>query len=227
MPQRISTHIMVSKLAVALLLLCTTASAQETTVYPELPRFQQVSERLFRGGQPRHGGIAKLRELGINTVVNLRGASARTRAEAEEVRALGLNYFNIGLPNWSRPQESRVARILEVINAPENGRVFIHCKDGVDRTGMIVAIHRMTHAGWNSDQALAEAERNGMRRTQFWMRDYAEDYGERLHKLGPETTLKSPHVDEDLGDHIGNSMRFVEWGAFRARKVAGRFFRKF
>jgi protein tyrosine phosphatase (PTP) superfamily phosphohydrolase (DUF442 family) len=227
MPQRISTHLMVSKLAVALLLLCATVSAQEATGYPELPRFQQVSERLFRGGQPRDGGIAKLRELGINTVVNLRGASARTRAEAEEVRALGLNYFNIALPNWGRPQESRVARILEVINAPENGRVFIHCKDGVDRTGMIVAIHRMAHSGWNSDQALAEAERNGMRRTQFWMRDYAEDYGERLHKPGPETVLKSPHVDEDLGDHIGNSMRLVEWGAFRARKVAGRFFRKF
>lgn len=215
------------KLGVLLLFLSSTAIAQDSTVYPELPRFQQVSERLFRGGQPRDGGITKLRELGINTVINLRGTSARTKAEAEEVRALGLNYFNIALPNWGRPQDSRVARIFEVINAPENGRVFIHCKDGVDRTGMIVAIHRMTNERWSSVQALAEAERNGMRRTQFWMRDYAEDYGERLRKLGPETALKPPHGDEDLGDHIGNSMRFVEWGAFRARKVAGRFLRKF
>ena len=214
------------KLCVLLLFLSSTAIAQDSTAHPELPRFQQVSERLFRGGQPRDGGISKLRELGINTVINLRGASARTRAEETEVRALGLNYFNIALPNWGRPQDSRVARILEVINAPENGRVFIHCKDGVDRTGMIVAIYRMTHDGLSSDQALAEAERNGMRRTQFFMRDYAEDYGERLNKLGPETALKSPHVDEDLGDHIGKGMRFVEWGAFRARKVAGRLLRK-
>ena len=227
MPPRTSTHLMVSKLAVALLLFCATVSAQEPTSYSELPRFQQVSERLFRGGQPRVGGITKLRELGINTVINLRGTSARTKAEAEEVRALGLSYFNIALPNWGRPQDSRVARIFEVINAPENGRVFIHCKDGVDRTGMIIAIHRMTNERWSTDQALAEAERNGMRRTQFWMRDYAEDYGERMHKLGPETALKSPHVDEDLGDHIGAGMRFVEWGAFRARKVAGRLLRKF
>ena len=215
------------KQVVLLLLLSSTAFAQDTTAYPELPRFQQVSERLFRGGQPRDGGISKLRELGITTVINLRGASDRTRAEEAEVRALGLNYFNVGLPNWARPQDSRVARILEVINAPENGRVFVHCKDGVDRTGMIVAIYRMMHDRWSTDQALAEAERFGMRRTQFWMRDYAEDYGERLHKVGPETALKSLHVDEDLDDRIGNSMRFVERGVFKARKFAGRFLGKF
>lgn len=216
-----------SKLAVVFLVLSATVSAQDTTAYAELPRFQKVSEKLFRGGQPRKGGINKLRELGINTVINLRGASDRTRAEEAEVRALGLNYLNVGLPNWARPQDSRVARILEVINAPESGRVFIHCKDGVDRTGMIVALYRMTHDGWSSDRALAEAERSGMRRTQFWMRDYADDYGERLQKHGPASVLKSPHVDEDLGDHIGNSMRFVERGAFRARKLASRFLRNF
>jgi protein tyrosine/serine phosphatase len=218
---------MVSKLAVALLLLCATVSAQEATGQMELPRFQQVGEKLFRGGQPTDGGINKLHDLGINTVINLRGASERTRAEEKEVRALGLNYFNVPLPNWARPQHTRVARILELINAPENGRVFIHCKDGVDRTGMIVAIYRMKHDGWTADQALAEAERSGMRRTQFWMRDYAEDYGKSLHKNGPETVLKSPHVDDDFGDRLGNSMRFVERGTFRARKLAERVLRKF
>ena len=138
-----------------------------------------------------------------------------------------MNYFNVSLPNWARPQDTRVARILELIAAPENGRVFIHCKDGVDRTGLIVALYRMTREGWSSSQALAEAERLGMRRTQFWMRDYAEDYGDRVHKLGPESALKSPSTDEDFGDRIGASMRFVEKGAFRARRVAARFFRKF
>ena len=227
MPPRISTQLMVSKLAVALLLLCATVSAQEATGQTELPRFHQVGEKLFRGGQPRDGGISKLHDLGINTVINLRGTSDRTRAEEKEVRALGLNYFNVPLPNWARPQHTRVERILELIDAPENGRVFIHCKEGIDRTGMIVAIYRMKHDGWSADQALAEAKRSGMHRTQFWMRDYTEDYGRILHKNGPETVLKSPPVDEDFGDRLGNSMRFVEKGTFRARKLAGRFLRKF
>lgn len=215
------------KLGILLLVLSSTAIAQDLSAYPELPRFQQVGEKLFRGGQPRDGGISKLRDLGINTIINLRGASDRTRAEEKEVQALGLNYFNVALPNWARPQHTRVAHILELINRPENGRVFIHCKDGVDRTGMIVAIYRMNHDGWSADQALGEAQRSGMRWTQFWMRDYANDYGKSLHKHGPGTVFRSPHVDEDFGDRLGNSMRFVERGTFKARKLAERFFRKF
>lgn len=205
-------HQAVLLVAVALLLLSATASAQDTTSSAELPRFQQVSERLYRGGQPRAGGLSQLRDLGINTVINLRGASKRTRAEEVEVRALGLNYFNVALPNWGRPHDARVRRVLEIIAAPENGKVFVHCKDGVDRTGMIVAIYRMTHEGWATNDALAEADRFGMRRIQFWMRDYAEDYGEH---------------DEEFDDRIGDGMRVMEKGAFRARKVAGRFLRKF
>jgi protein tyrosine/serine phosphatase len=85
-----------------------------------------------------------LAELGVNTVVNLRGADARTRSDEAEARALKLNYYNVPLPVWGRPDDAVVRRVLEIVVAQENGRVFIHCKDGVDRTGMIVALHRIT-----------------------------------------------------------------------------------
>jgi protein tyrosine phosphatase (PTP) superfamily phosphohydrolase (DUF442 family) len=186
-----------------------------------------VSERLYRGAQPLDRGISKLHELGVNTVINLRGPNDLTRAEETEARALGLNYFNIALPGWGRPQDDRIARIMELINAPESGRVFIHCRAGVDRTGLIVAIYRMTHDGWSSDRALAEAERLGMRRTQLWMRDYAKDYGDRVRKVGPEAALKSPQVDESFDDHIGDSMRAVERGMFRARRATTHFLHRF
>lgn len=215
----------VCSVAVVLTLLCAAASAQTTSA--DLPRLQQVSEKLYRSGQPREGGLTRLRELGINTIINLRGTSARTKAEEAEARALGFNYYNVALPNWGRPQETRVARILELIAAPENGRVLIHCKEGVDRTGMIVALYRMTHEGWTSKQALDEANRSGMRRTQVWMRDYVEDYGDRVAKLGPEMALNPPSIDEAFDDRIGNGMRFMERGTFRARKVARAFLRKF
>lgn len=189
----------------------------------DLPRFQQVNERLYRSGQPREGSLSRLPQLGINTIINLRGTSTRTRAEEAEARALGLNYFNIALPNWGRPQDARVARVLAIIAAPESGRVLVHCKDGVDRTGMIVALHRMMHEGWTKDRALAEAERSGMRRIQVWMRDYAEDYGERAQKLGPQASLTSPGVPEEFDDRVGDGMRVVERETFRARKYSRRF----
>jgi protein tyrosine phosphatase (PTP) superfamily phosphohydrolase (DUF442 family) len=187
------------------------ALAQEVTASSAgLPKFEQVNDKLFRGGQPRPGALLRLRELGIDTIVNLRGASDRTRAEAAEARALGLNYVNVALPNWGRPQDERVQRILMIINAPQNGRVFVHCKDGVDRTGTIVALHRITREGWNTGDALAEAEARGMRRIQIWMRDYAEDYAHRV---------QHPYADEDFDDHIGFGMRIVEREAFRARRI--------
>jgi hypothetical protein len=91
---------------------------------------------------------------------------------------------------------------------------------------MIVAIERMTYEGWSTDKALAEAERNGMRRHQVWMRDYARDYGERVHKVGPETMLKSPGAGDDFDDRVGVGMRVVEREASRARKFGGRFLRR-
>jgi protein tyrosine phosphatase (PTP) superfamily phosphohydrolase (DUF442 family) len=221
-----SLYSTVSTVALVLVALSATATAQDAASHAELPRFQQVSERLYRSAQPRDGDLRRLRELGINTIINLRGASERTRAQEAEARALGLNYFNLSLPNWGRPQDARVERILEIIAAPASGRVLIHCRDGVDRTGIIVAIHRMKHEGWNTNDALAEAERNGMRRIQFWMRDYAEDYGHRVHNLKAENLVQPQDVDEDFSDHVGDGMRIAERETFRVRKMGSRFLRR-
>ena len=210
----------------ALLLLSAFASAQDATDQAGLPRFHQVSERLFRGGQPRAGGIRRLAELGIDTIVNLRGASERSRSDEAEARTLGLNYFNVPLPVWGRPDEARVRRVVEIIAAPESGRVFVHCKDGVDRTGTVVALHRIIHEGWKTDDALVEAERRGMRRIQYWMRDYVEDYGRRLRNSDSEAAGQQPGTDEDLGDRVGAGVRVAEKKVFGARKVGGRVLRK-
>ena len=104
-------HLFPSALVV-LVLFSATAIAQDTSSYAELPKFQQVTDRLYRGGQPREGGLSRLRELGIDTIVNLRGTSKTTKAEETEARALGFNYFNVALPNWGRPQDERVRRTL-------------------------------------------------------------------------------------------------------------------
>jgi protein tyrosine phosphatase (PTP) superfamily phosphohydrolase (DUF442 family) len=185
-----------------------------------------VSERLFRGGQPHSGGIQRLAELGINTVVNLRGASTRTRSDEAEARSLGLHYFNVPLPVWGRPDEARVRRIIEVLTAPEGGRVFVHCKDGVDRTGMVIALYRILHEGWKTDDALVEAERRGMRRIQYWMRDYVEDYGRRHRAPGAEAAARQEGVDDDLGDRLGAGVRVAERKVFTARKVGRRVLRR-
>lgn len=212
----------------ALLVLSTSAVAQSTAESSELPRFSKVSERLYRGAQPRQGGMRRLAERGVNTVVNLRGASERTRADEAAATALGLRYFNIPMPVWGRPEDGQARRLLEILAAPENGRVFVHCKDGVDRTGTIVALYRITLEGWPADGAMAEAVSLGMRRVQIWMRDYINDYYVRWQRAeGEQEGRRSDDGDDnDIEDRIGAGVRIGERAAVRARKTAGRVARR-
>ena len=200
----------------ALLLVSLTAVAHGADDYAQLPRFHQISDRLYRGAQPRKGGIRRLAELGMNTVINLRGSGPHTRADEAEARSVGLRYFNIPLPVWARPSDASIRRILEIINAPESGRVFVHCKDGVDRTGTIVALHRITSEGWTTELATAEAVRYGMRRYQYWMRDYISGYAVRQQE--PD--------DDDVKDKIGAGVRVGERAVLKFRKTAERAVRR-
>ena len=213
--------------AAVLLLVSATAIVRGANDYPELPRFSQVDEQLYRGAQPRQGGLSRLAELGINTVVNLRGADARTRTDEAKARALGLNYFNIPLPVWGRPDDGSVKRVMEILSAPESGRVFIHCKDGVDRTGMIVALRRMAHEGWSPDVAIDEALRSGMRRKQYWMRGYIKDYYVGLQrKPGDEEPKRGDGRNDDIKDKIGVGVRVSERAVLRVKKTAMQMTRK-
>src|SRR6185436_12595400 len=122
-------------LAAAIIAVVALSSVAQTEVrYEELPNFHRVNSQLYRGGQPKAGGIGKLASLGIKTIVNLRQTDDDTRAEARAAEAAGLRYFNIPMPGTSKPTDEQMNRALAVINAPENQPVFVHCKRGSDRT---------------------------------------------------------------------------------------------
>jgi protein tyrosine/serine phosphatase len=178
-----------------LALLAGAAQAQNETRYAELPNFHQVNQQLYRGAQPEEGGIRKLASLGIKTIINLRGEDAGTRAEQKEAEALGLRYFNVPLPGLSRPSNEQVERALALINASENQPVFVHCHHGEDRTGVIVAVYRITHDGWTSEQAKAEAKRYGMSWAQVGMKDFISDYYKGWMKRKATTWNESGRVE--------------------------------
>jgi tyrosine-protein phosphatase SIW14 len=152
------------------------ALPDQTTRYPELPNFHRVNDNLFRGGQPEAGGIKRLREIGVRTVVNLRGEDEQTRAEEAEAKAAGMSYFSIPMSGLGRPTDEQVSRVMAVIESEENWPVFVHCKRGCERTGTIIAIYRVSHDQWTADRALSEAKRLGQSWFAFRMRDYVSDH---------------------------------------------------
>ena len=158
------------------------AHAQNETRYAELPNFHQVNSQLYRGAQPKAGGLQILKKIGIKTIVNLRGEDEHTGAENEEARSLGLHYYNIPLPEFSSPNDSEVQQVLDIINRVENQPVFVHCRHGEDRTGTIIACYRISHDGWTATASKKEAEQRGMSWTQVGMKRYIDTFYRQRQK---------------------------------------------
>ena len=144
-----------------------------------LPNFHQVNEHLYRGAQPLPGGIQRILALKIKTIINLRGEDENSRGEEAEAKAAGVRYYSIALPGFGRPSDEQVEKVLGIINDSQNWPVFVHCHHGEDRTGTIIAVYRISHDGWTSEQAKKEAKSFGMSRFQFGMKDYISDYYKR------------------------------------------------
>jgi tyrosine-protein phosphatase SIW14 len=165
-----------SMIAASLALLAVTGAGSQVSQEKVLPNFHQVNEHLYRGAQPRSGGMQRLAAQGIKTIVNLRAEDEGTRAEEKDARAAGLRYFNVPMQGLSRPKDEQVERVLAIINDSQNWPVFVHCNHGKDRTGTIIACYRISHDGWTAEKAKAEAKHYGMSWVQFGMKDYIEDY---------------------------------------------------
>ena len=161
------------------------AQADKKTKDKDLPNFHKVNEHLCRGAQPTLDGVRKLSALGIKTILNLRGEGELTLAEAKAAVDAGMTYRNVAMPDLGRPKDEQVETALGIINDPQYWPVFVHCKHGEDRTGVIIACYRISKEGKTDKEALKEARQLGMSRFQFGMKDYVRDYYQRRSRTSP------------------------------------------
>jgi protein tyrosine phosphatase (PTP) superfamily phosphohydrolase (DUF442 family) len=150
-------------------------SAAEATA-PGIERFHQVNEKVYRGAQPSAQGFQHLAKIGVKTVIDLREAGSRSTAEQKTVTAAGMKYVSIPMRGFSTPVAADVAKAVAILNDPNAGPVFVHCKQGVDRTGTVLAVYRMTHDKWDNPRALAEAKQIGMHWIEKQMQSYIRNY---------------------------------------------------
>ena len=110
---------------------------------------------LIRGGQPDEAGLIALqRTFGVQSVVNLNDRTADS--ERGIAQRLGLHYVAIPSNPFS-PEADKIRAFLRVLHDPATpGPVYVHCKDGMDRTGVAVAVYRMVEQDWSLDSAQHE-----------------------------------------------------------------------
>jgi tyrosine-protein phosphatase SIW14 len=127
-----------------------------------IPRFQMLTNGLYRGGQPDQKGFEFLKQQGVKTIVNLRTEND----EETTVRQLGMNYIQIAIDDprpSSKISEQAISKYFEIINDPANYPIFFHCRRGADRTGAMAALYRIAYQGWDAKKAYDEARDVGLR----------------------------------------------------------------
>jgi tyrosine-protein phosphatase SIW14 len=170
-----------------------------------VPNFRAVNDRVYRGGQPSAEGFRNLAAMGIKTVVDLQEKSDRSHAEHKLVKSLGMHYVNIPMKGMHTPKDKQIERALKELHSGDP--VFIHCKRGADRTGMVVACYRIEHDNWSREQALNEARANGMSWYQFPLQRYVLNYRPHSHGLASSFDVMTDSIrDKATGilDRIRN-----------------------
>lgn len=132
----------------------TAQSAPSSFPNIKIGNFGQMDERLYRGAQPLQDDYQALKDLGVNTIVDLRNDP--TEYEKTAAEALGMRYVNIPMSGWKTPKDTQVEEFMKLMNDPATGVVYVHCKAGKHRTSVVGAVYRFHKYGWNYEKAYQE-----------------------------------------------------------------------
>jgi len=199
--------------------------------YAHHKRFRVVApDVLYRSGQMTAQGFRDaVAHYGFRTIVNCQNEDGqnefsdpqlpisfwdrRTVRESEVCKELGVRYVHLD-PDLCSDRTDPAARpqvidqFLSIIDDPAARPVLLHCKAGLHRTGILVAVYRMEYEGWGPYRALEELKAHGFGDSAATAaNDYIQQYiltyrprcvrrgersVEREHKSPPRSSLRAP-----------------------------------
>lgn len=142
--------------------------------------FARVTPDLYRGGQPKPEGYLNLKKMGVDIVVDLRLSGKGTERQA--VTRAGMTYVSIP---WHClfPKDKDVAKFLLLLRQNKDKKIFVHCRYGDDRTGMMTAAYRVAVEGWSAEDARKEMDAFGFHHIICHpLESYEEHFPEHLQK---------------------------------------------
>ena len=107
--------------------------------------FDQVNEHVYRGAQPTEEGFKYLAKIGVKTILDLRENDSRTASEKRMVSDAGMQYVNVPMTGLTPPTEEETSKVLALLEDETGGPVFVHCREGKDRTGAVIAAYHIDH----------------------------------------------------------------------------------
>lgn len=147
-------------------------AACASTEMAGIANFHEVNQNVYRGGQPTDEGLKNLAGLGVKTIIDLRHGKDHADTEKKTAESLGLHYINVPMEGLDAPTDQQISSLMAVLNAADQGPVFVHCREGKDRTGTVVACYRIAHDHWTNVKALEEAKACGLHSSQHPRQNY-------------------------------------------------------
>jgi hypothetical protein len=148
-------------------------------VYTHAKRLREVKPgQVYRSGEMTADGFTEaIRRYRLRTIVNLQDEypdpdlyvgyfGGGKIKESDLCRQLGVHYVYLPpdlIPRRQVPEHRPAAidRLLNLLDDPANYPVLLHCRAGLHRTGVMIAVYRMEYDGWTPRQAIEELKSNG------------------------------------------------------------------
>ncbi|MDD3012127.1 MAG: dual specificity protein phosphatase family protein [Candidatus Gastranaerophilales bacterium] len=127
-----------------------------------ITNFSKASENLYRGAQPTFKQIKMLAKNGIKTIINLRSGGSKQDHIKEKLAKLlfGIKFEHIPMNLYVQPSRKQVEKFLQIVDNTE-GKIFVHCFQGQDRTGFMCAIYKIARENWPVENAIKEMKNFG------------------------------------------------------------------
>jgi protein tyrosine/serine phosphatase len=129
-----------------------------------LPNLHKVTDKIYRSAQPSAKGFPEAERMGIKTVLNLRDFND----DAKEAEGTKLRLVTVDMNAW-RIKDEDMALALSMLRDKKRTPVLVHCHHGADRTGVLIAMHRIVDQGWTREEAIKEMKKGGYGFHRVWI----------------------------------------------------------
>lgn len=124
-----------------------------------IPGFYEVQDGIYRGARPGRAGLEALAQLNVRTDLDLENDREAIAQESRDAQAVGVRLISMPMSGFWAPHDREMRQILAVLSDPANSPVFVHCKHGEDRTGLVIGLYRVFYDHWTPARAYQEMRR--------------------------------------------------------------------
>lgn len=120
---------------------------------------RDIDDILCRGYRPSENDIKQFKQRGINTIIDFSFETFKDSSpdtEKKLAEKYGIKYYNIPFLDTTNPEDDKIEKFFSIIEnvKKDNGKIFIHCLHGKNRTGLMCEIYKLKNRISTYDESL-------------------------------------------------------------------------